>query len=716
MKKRAWAMLLSVVLLGNLYGCAAAGSRDTVPAAEETEASSLNEENAGEPTEPSENGASSETTDYATGHPWINSNIESNVENASEVEIKDNLDLAVNGEWVKNHKIKSGQSDFNYMSVFEDTLNARLLGIMQNASADEDHNAKLVGQLYRTFTDWEARDAAGTAPLMPYLQEIEAIRNYEDLAAYITEPGYAFAGVLNVMIETNPKDASSKVLGLTSPEIYLEDAADYEDTEHMSDYTRLAYDCGKESVTTVLTQCGYSEAEAEQIFEGAIQYEKKIAALSYSNDELNLTDIWDVLAEQIYTPEELKKYGWYSLLEKSLEAYGVEKIPAIWLYQKTDYFEKLDELLSEDHIEIIKDYLLAHTASSAISLLNKETFYKARDIDNKRYGAEGYREENEYAVRVVSSELGWPLSRLYCDQYVAAQDKEAIYELIEKIVDAYKDMLREEDFLSEASREKAIEKLDKLRIHCMYPDDWSKYTYDDLEISDSYFEAVAEIDLYKAEKVFAAFDEPVDQDEWMEEPITQNAFYNPLGNTMVILPGLIGDNFYRSDMPEEEVYGKAGGVIGHEISHAFDAVGAAYDADGNHADWWTAEDKAKFKEKTDRLVAYYDRITVWDGLSCDGERVKREACADLGAISVLLRLASQKLDFDYRLFFESYARSWAANMTPEYAYYLGTYDEHPLDYLRVNTVAAQFQEFCDAFDVKEGDGMYIAPEDRVKVW
>ncbi len=250
----------------------------------------------------------------------------------------------------------------------------------------------------------------------------------------------------------------------------------------------------------------------------------------------------------------------------------------------------------------------------------------------------------------------------------------------------------------------------------MYPDDWSKYTYDDLEISDSYFEARAEIDLYKTEKEFAEFNEPVDKNEWIEEPITQNAFYNPLGNTIVILPGLIGDNFYRSDMPEEEVYGKVGDIIGHEISHAFDASGATYDADGNHADWWTAEDKTKFKEKTDRLVDYYDKITVWNGLSCDGELVKGEACADMGAISVLLRLASQNPDFDYRLFFESYARCWAANMTPEYAYYLGCYDEHPLYYLRVNTVASQFQEFYDAFDVKEGDGMYIAPEDRVKVW
>ncbi len=714
MKKRAWAVLLSVVVLANVCSCSKAESKNTAAAAEETNASLSSEEEAEAAS--SDDEVSSESMDYATGRPWINSNIESNVENASDTEIRDHLDLAVNGEWVKNHKIKSGSPTYAYIASFEDTLNERLLGIIETAAASEDHNARLVSQLYHDFVDWEARDAAGTAPLLPYLQEIEAIGSGEDLAAYITKPGYRFSKVLEMSVMTNPKDSSSKVLAISSPEFYLSDPADYEDLEHMSDYTKLSYDCEKENVTTVLTQCGYTDEEAEQIFKGAIQYEKKAAALSYSRDEASLTDTMDTLAAQIYTPEALKKYRWYSLVEKSLEAYGIKSIPAVELYEKLDYFEHLDELLSEDNIELIKDYLLAHTASEAILRLDEKTYYKARDIENKQYGSEGYRTEDEYAVGVVSSELGWPLSRLYCDQYVAEQDKQNIYKLIEEIVAAYKDMLREEDFLSEATREKAIEKLDKLRIHCMYPDDWSEYSYDDLELSDSYLDAIAEIEQYKAEKELSKLNEPVDHDKWLEEPILQNAFYLPDSNAINIMPGLIGDVLYRSDMPEEEMYGKVGVIIGHEISHAFDASGAAYDADGNRVDWWTAEDKVRFKEKTDQLVAYYDKISVWDGFSCSGELVKGEACADMGAVAVLLRLAAKNPDFDYPVFFKSYARLWAANSTPEYAYYVGTYDVHPLDYLRVNVTAAQFSEFYAAFDVQEGDGMYIAPEDRVKIW
>ncbi len=692
MKKKILALFLIATLLTGLYGCSKA---------EETADTSAGESAA-----------------YTTGSPWIDSNIESNVESAPEADVKDHFELAVNAEWVKTHKIKSGKSSTTYMSEFGDVLQERLLGIMQSDSEEKagDHNAELVKTFYQAFMDWDARDAAGTTPLMPYLQEIETIQNSEDLTAYIADPGYKLAGILDTYVGQSTKDSSVHILEIGRPETFLNDAADYDDLENMSDFTKLSYDCGEEKVETVLTQCGYTEEEAKRIYEGAIQFEKKAAALAYTNDEINLTETLDVLYEQIYAPEDLEKYGWYSILKEETKAQGIEEIPDVWLCEKMDYFEHLDELLSDDNIEIIKDYLLAHTASAAINRLDKETFYKSLDIQNKMSGSEGYREETSYAVSVVSKELAWPLSRLYCDQYVSAEDKQTIYNLIEEIVDAYKDMLREEDFLSEATREKAIEKLSKIRINCMYPDDWSKYSYDDLEISDSYFEAIAEIEQYEAQKEYAEINEPVDQDKWLNEPIVENAFYNMQNNSINIMPGLIGDNFYNSNMSKEEIYGKVGNVIGHEISHAFDATGSTYDAEGNHVDWWTSEDKAKFKEKTDKLVAYFDSISIWDGVFCSGEQVKTEACADMGGMSVLLRLAARDPDFDYQTFFKSYARSWAESDTPERTYYCVKYDSHPLSYLRVNTVLAQYQEFLDAFDVKEGDGMYVAPEDRVTVW
>lgn len=693
MKKKLVAIILSAAMLTSLCGCSIGDNKAGADTAESTTA-----------------------IDYTTGSPWINSNIASNVESVSVADVKDNFDLAINGEWVKEHQIKSGESSNAYLSSFSDTLNKRLLEIMQSDSESEDHNEKLVNTLYQNFMDWEDRDAAGTEPLMPYLQEIEKMQDYEDLAAYVTKSDYKFSDVLMMSPTSNPKDTSSYVLAVTSPSFFLNDTTDYEDLDNMSDYTQLTYDSGEDLVELVLTQCGYSEKEVEQIFEGAIQFEKKMAEFCYSSEEGTLTETQDQLSQQIYAPQELEKYKWYSLVSEGCKAWGVDTVPTVWLYEKEDYFEHLDELLSEDNLEIIKDYLLAHTASSVVCRLDKDTFYKAQDIQNQINGSEGYKEETDYAIDVVSKWLGWPLSRLYCDAYVTSQDKQTVYDLIEKIIDEYEKMLQEEEFLSEDTKQKAIEKLDKIRINCMYPDDWSDYDYDDLEISDTYFESIVEIEQYETQKSVADLKGPVNQDKWLDLPITQNASYDDQSNSINILPGLVGDVLYSDDMSKEEVYGMLGAIIGHEISHAFDATGASRDADGNYVDWWTGEDKEGFKEKTDKLVAYYDNISVWDGLSCNGEIDKTEACADMGALAVLLRLASKDSDFDYQVFFKSYARLWAENITPELASYFCMYDTHPLNYLRVNVTVAQFQEFYDAFDVKEGDGMYIAPEERVKIW
>ncbi len=720
MKKRALALLLSAALLTGLYGCSTAGTGSEEPSAAVSEeaftAETADNQEAETAAETEDAEELSADTDYTTGTPWMDSNIEANVAATGDVDLKDHFDLAVNGNWVKENPIKSGNYENAYLLSFEDTLHERLLDIMQEDSA-EDHNATLVHTLYSEFLDWDARAAAGTEPLMPYLQDIEEIQDISDLEAYITKADYKFSDVLMFGPIASPQDASRKILYISSPEFFLDDAADYEDLENMSDYTRQSYDSGKEMVEIVLLQCGYTQEQIDRIYEDTIWLEQQMAQYCYSNEEHTLTRTSEKLAEQIYTPEELEQYHWFFLLKQAATAYGLKTIPGMWLYEKIDFFEHLDEIISDSNLECIKNYLLAHTAASAMSLLDKETYYKRIDIQNSRVGSTGYMEESEYAVNTVSSMLQWPLAKLYCDQYVSEEDKQNVYDLIEETISGYKEMLQKEEFLSEATREKAIEKLDKMRIKCMYPDDWSEYMYDGLELPDRYFDTVVAISEYETQKMLSTFYDPVNKDKWDScTPITQNAFYDSQTNSINILPGLIGDVLYSSDMPKEEVYGKLGVVIGHEISHAFDPDGAAYDADGNRNSWWTEEDQEKFKEKTDKMVAYYDAITVWDDMSCSGEQNKGEACADMGGMAVMLHLAAEDPDFDYALFFKSFARVWAQNTTPEYVYYCANYDEHPLGYLRTNVTVAQFEEFYETFGIEEGDGMYIAPEDRVKIW
>ncbi len=713
MKKRALAIVLAISLLTvGLYGCGRTGTGQEATGNTESTTSAATDETEAE----SDSSEDTASKDYTSGSPWIVSNIESNVEAAGKVDLKDHFDLAINGDWVKEHPIKTGNYENSYIISFEDTLNERLLNLMKDESND-DSNTKLVHTLYNEFLDWDKRDAAGTKSLVPYLREIEEIQNTSDLDAYIAKGDFKFADMISWGSFVSPKDASKNIMGVSSLTLFLDDAADYKDLDNMSDYTKKIYDCCKKQVETVLLKCGYTNEQIDKIYDDAISLEKIIAEKCYTNDELNLTDTDDVMNEQIYTPEELEGYHWFTLLKKSAAEYGLNELPDIILYEKKDFFEHYDELLSEENLELIKNYMLAHASASAIGLLDKETYYKGLDIQNRQHGSTGYKEENEYAVNAVSSLLEWPLAKLYCDQYVTKEDKQNVHNLIDEIVGGYKEMLQKEDFLSDATKKKAIEKLDKLQINCMYPDDWSKYTYDHLELPESYFDSVIEIQQYKLKKMADTFYDPVDRSKWDGfTPITQNAFYDPQRNSINILPGLVGDVLYNSDMPKAEVYGKLGVIIGHEISHAFDPSGAAYDAVGNRNNWWTDEDKEKFKEKTDKMVAYYDSIKVWDDVACSGELCKTEACADMGGMAVMLNLAADDPDFDYSLLFKSFARTWATNYTPEIIYYIVNYDPHPVCYLRTNVTVAQFDEFYDTFDIKEGDGMYIAPEDRVKIW
>ena len=169
-------------------------------------------------------------------------------------------------------------------------------------------------------------------------------------------------------------------------------------------------------------------------------------------------------------------------------------------------------------------------------------------------------------------------------------------------------------------------------------------------------------------------------------------------------------------MSREELYGGIGTIIGHEISHAFDTNGAQFDKDGNYNNWWTEEDFDAFRARAQKLIDYYDGMTVFGDEKINGARIHTEAIADMTGLKAMLLLASKEDNFDYKLFFESYANLWKKIGTYESVFMLLTQDEHPLNYIRVNSCAQQFDEFYETFDVKEGDGMYLAPEDRVLVW
>ena len=286
------------------------------------------------------------------------------------------------------------------------------------------------------------------------------------------------------------------------------------------------------------------------------------------------------------------------------------------------------------------------------------------------------------------------------------------------MISTYDELLDTTDWLSEETRNKAKVKLKGMRINAVYPDKWEDYSI--FSVSEDGHVMTARLDYAKAKEQqnIRKMKGTVDKEIWTDIDILEtNAFYNPYVNSINIVPGFFCDATYRSDMPIEEKYGALGAVIGHEISHDFDSNGAQYDENGSLKNWWSDEDKEAFDKRVSRLADYFDHIVAYDdGTPTIGSLVQTEATADMGGIRCLLLMAKKIEGFDYDRFFRAYARLWQRVVSLESSEVSSRSAVHPRCYQRVNVTLQQFDEFFETYDIKEGDGMYLAPQDRIAVW
>ena len=311
------------------------------------------------------------------------------------------------------------------------------------------------------------------------------------------------------------------------------------------------------------------------------------------------------------------------------------------------------------------------------------------------------------------------LGRLYADRYVSDDTQNEVTDITKEILDEYRVMLSEETFLTEETRREAVKKLDNLILRIAKPIKWE----DDSELNfagstegGNLISAQDEVGAFWVKRMQSRINQKVDRNLWTSSIQDVNAFYDPSQNSITLCGGILGGALYNSDMTREELFANVGDTIAHEISHAFDTTGCQFDEKGNLRNWWTQEDQAAFAARADKLAAYYDNIEPFMDVYCVGSQIEGEAIADLVAIKILLRIAEKDSAFDYEKFFRAYAETWRTITTARSEFYVLSQDTHPLPYLRVNCVVQQFDEFYETYGVKKGDGMYLAPKDRLEVW
>ena len=710
---------LVTTVLGAMIGlslCACKGTAGDANVAPETTPEAATEapteaETAETPTEAPEEGAAEGELVTTGGTPWIDSDLKENITADMEVSLKDDFHLAVNHDWLMKNEIAEGRSAVASFTEVSDVTDEKALALL-NDDTLTGHDAELVQAYYHAILDWDARNAAGLTPIEGLAEEIKAIDSMEALSDFICDPEKSrFVPVLvSVSNTTAFEDSKHYITAINNEGLLLGDPAEYSNRTEMGD---RSYEAQLGLSKAMFTRLGYSEDEVTEMFDDVIAFETKLAEVSLTSADAMSPDIIDKI-NNVYTPDELDQFSETFPLKRFIEGMGYGNAKSFIIYEP-EVIKRINELYTEENLETIKNSMLIGYVNSFASDLDSTAYDAYIEASNIESGSTGREADEKVAFDIVRGSLATPMDRAYLEKYDATEKKERITKICEDVIATYREMLNEEDWLSEETRNNAIEKLDAMKINAVYPDKWIDYSKMDLT-GLSLYECENEIVGFYHEQDVSHTNGTVDRDIWGFDILTANAYYDPQDNSINLILGLLEAPFYYDGISDEELLGGIGSVIGHEISHAFDTNGAQFDKNGNYADWWTEEDYAAFTERAQKLIDYYNGITVWDGQTAQGDNVQTEAIADMAGMAAMLKIAEGTDGFDYDKFFTSYATIWRRINTREMEYYCCMQDTHPLHYLRTNVTLQQFDRFLEQYDIKEGDNMYLAPEDRVLVW
>lgn len=646
------------------------------------------------------------------GIPWVDSDLKENISEDLELSPKEDFHLYVNYEWLKDAEIPEGRNNIGAFYTVSMEVQDNQKALLEDESL-EGHEAKLVQAYYNAFLNWEERNKQGLDTIIPTVEAIQAIDSMEELSDFICDKEQSFMveAFINCATMVDLNDSSRYIPDVVCAKFMLDDAAEY---AQRTEYGERYYEANRMVLTYLLQKLGFSKEEAVKKIDDLISFEAKLAEVALTKNDMMQPDYLEKV-NNIMSLSELEQLAPNFPMRRWMEEKGFDKAEQ-FVVDEPVYIQRVGELYTEENLEQIKNYLLLKYLVKTISYLDQEAYdinIKASGIIN---GASGRLEDEEYALRKVSQDLPEPLAVAYLDKYPAEKKKQDITNICQNVIDAYHGIIGGAQWLSAETRQKAEEKLNKISINAVYPEKW--YDFSSLSLEGlSYFECQKAISDFSLKREQEHINAEVDRELWEGINILEtNAYYNLQDNSINIILGILGGDFYNEEMTLEEMYGGIGAIIAHELSHAFDTNGAQFDGDGNFLNWWTKEDYEAFTQRAQKLAAYYDNIVAFEGLKVSGTNVMSEAIADSTGVQCILSIAKEIEDFDYDAFFRKYAGLWKGISSREFEYLCFTQDVHPLNYLRTNVVLQQFDEFLEEYDIQPGDNMYLAPESRILVW
>ena len=628
--------------------------------------------------------------------------------------VASNFYQAVNKDWLLKTKIPADSPSIDNFYTLDEDIKGKLKKDIKNLGEGKE-TSDITGMsefitFYKAASDYKQREKDGLEPLKTYLKEIEDIKDLNDLAsksASLTDKGIPLP--FGYDVGTNAENTSQKQIQLSPPSILLPDVSIYKDEASKKQYLTPI----ETATQKALEMLGYSEKNSKRIVKEALEFDEIIAKYSLSNEEMSESK--NLVHPK--TAEEINAYsGSFKLYDviKGIMGRDLETINV----PNTKYFENYSKIVNQDNFSKIKSWILVQEAMAASNSLTEDYRLNFQSISMAIMGTQKPVSKEDTVYQMSVNLFSDVMSVYYGRKYFGEEAKTDVTGMIDKIKNVYRGRLQQNDWLTEGTRNKAIEKLDKMKVFVGYQEDVNPGTKElHLDPNKSFFELSEDIAQFGKRYTIDHFDEPIDKNKWSGSAFDINAYYNPESNSINFPAGILQAPFYDKNQSTEKNYGGIGVVIGHEITHAFDSNGADYDENGDMHNWWTKADTKAFDK---RIKAFEDQ---WNGLEIYGTKVNgkltvTENVADAGGLSSTLQvLKTDMTKPNLKDYFENYADIWKQKASLQYNKYTMVQDVHAPNELRVNQQLKNLPEFYEAYpQIKEGDAMYLAPSKRISLW
>jgi putative endopeptidase len=632
----------------------------------------------------------------------------------------DDLFRYMNGTWLKETEIPADKSNYGGFIVLVDEAVEDVKNIIEesaNGDFAKGTDEQKVGDLYKSYLNMDRRNELGISPLKPELDRIAAITNHAELASYFGDAqtrGYGTPMNLTQFADMkNPEYYGMYIfqggLGLPDREYYFTD-------DEKSAEIRAAY---VEHVAKMFDLAGLNDGAAAAATIMALetriaeQHMLKEAARDWA------TNYNKVAVAEL--GELMPNFDWTAFLSAS----GLGELDELIVIM-TDYMGALDGIIQDTDIATWQTYLQWGAVNTAAARLNTELDEQNFDFYNRTLsGTPEQQEPWRRASNTVSGTLGEVVGKVYVKKHFPPEAKERMETLVANLIYAYETSIKEIDWMGEETKAQALDKLSKFTPKIGYPDEWRDYDAVDIE-ADDLFGNLERATLAEHQRQMDQQGDPIDPNEWGMTPQTVNAYYSPTRNEIVFPAAILQPPFFNLEADEAVNYGAIGAVIGHEVGHGFDDQGSTFDGDGVLRNWWTDEDRAEFEKRTGALVQQYDEFKPFDDLAVNGEFTLGENIGDLAGITIGLKAYQASLNGEeapvidgftgVQRVFLGYSQVWRRKFREESLRQRIATDPHsPAEY-RANGPVRNVPEFYEAFNVQEGDALYLPPEQRVKIW